>query len=131
MIDPQQPVRVYRNWKHDCYSIMQDGLLRASAREVVLSDVRFVVRESGRQRMLARRTKTVHAYAVGTLVDFVHPDDGRALGNVHGRVVFYDGWRFPHFVDAQSLDPVFAADRVHLSAEVTYIEASHPPSMAA
>ena len=57
MIDTTKPVRVFRNWKRGCYSIMQGGLVKASARAIRLHDVEFLVRESGRARMLRTNVK--------------------------------------------------------------------------
>ncbi len=71
VIDQNLPVRVFKNWKHGCYSIMQRGVVRASASQVRLTNVEFRVREAGRQRMLREKQKNVHAFAVGHLVDFV------------------------------------------------------------
>ncbi len=113
MIDPSQPVRVFRNWKHDCYSIMQGGRVRASASQVQLSGVEFLVRESGRNRMLRGLGKNVHAYAIGRLVDYVHPHDTRSLERIDGRGVFYDPYRYASFVDSDTLAPVTAAGIAH------------------
>ena len=111
MIDFSKPVRVFRNWKHDCYSIMQDGRLKASARQVRLSEVEFRVRESGRQRMLRKQRKNVHAYAIGRLLDFVHPADSRDLEGMGGRGVYYNPYEFSSFVDGETRAPVtFASD---------------------
>ncbi len=93
MIDQKLPVRVFKNLKYGCYSIMQRGVIRASAKQVRLSDVEFRVRESGRQRMLRERRKNVHAFAVGRLVDYVHPDDARELVRMEGRDAFNDPYR--------------------------------------
>ena len=121
MLDPDRPVRVFRNWKYHCWSIMQDGVLHASARQVRLADVEFRVRESGRQRMLRERRKNVHAYAVGRLVDWVHPDDGRQLESLEGRGVIYDAYRFPTFVDTDTHAPVTTSAAVRLDeGGVTY-----------
>jgi hypothetical protein len=108
MIDPNQPVRVFKNLKHGCYSIMQRGAVRASARQVRLCDVEFRVREAGRQRMLRERRRNVHAFAVGRLVDYVHPDDSRNIEPITGRGAFYDPYRFPSFVDRETNAPVTA-----------------------
>lgn len=113
VIDLNKPVRVFRNWKHDCYSIMQDGRLKASARQLRLSDVEFRVRESGRRRMLRNRRKNVHAYAVGRLLDFVHPDDDRDLEGMSGRGVYYNPYEFPSFVDGETRSPVTFASAAH------------------
>lgn len=131
MIDQNKPVRVFRNWKHGCYSIFQDGCLRASARQIRLHAVEFRVRESGRQRMLRERRRNVHAFAVGRLVDWVHPNDERCLDTIAGRGVRYDPYRFPTFVDRDTGAPVLGADVVQFDeAGVTYAAAG-PTDLAA
>ena len=110
MIDYERPVRVFKNWKLGCYNIMQSGMLLTSARQVRLSGVEFLVRESGRNRMLERGRRNVHAYAVGRLVDFVHPDDTRNLDQIAGRGVFYDPYRVSSFVYNETRDPINAAE---------------------
>lgn len=114
MIDPDRPVRVFRNLKHGGYSIMQAGRLMASARQVRLADVEFRVRESGRRRMLGEGRRTLHAFAVGRLTDWVHADEARDLGAVTGRGVIYDPHRFDAFVDRHTEQPVTAANIVQL-----------------
>lgn len=113
VIDPSKPVRVFKNLKLGCYSIMQNGALRASARQIRLSDVEFRVRESGRQRMLREQRRNVHAFVVGHLVEYVHPDETRNLDNITGRGVFYNPYRFASFVDCETETPVLKADMVH------------------
>ncbi len=121
MIDQSKPVRVFKNWKYHCYTIMQDGRLLASAKQVRLSTVEFRVRESGRQRMLRLKRKNVHAFAIGHLLDFVHPDDSRELTPMAGRAVFYDPIRFSSFVDGETEAPVLAADTAQFDETgVTY-----------
>lgn len=90
MIQAHLPVRVYWNYKHRCYSVFQGGAVRASAREVQLSQVEFRVREGGRQRMLREGRRVIHAYAIGYLEDAVHPDDPRRLSPFAGEPVRYD-----------------------------------------
>ena len=109
MLDWEKPVRVFKSLTHGCYSIVQDGRLRASAKQVRLGEVEFLVRESGRQRMLREGRRNVHAFAVGRLLDFVHPDEARSLGEMDGRPVHYDPYRFAHFVDFATEEPVKVA----------------------
>jgi len=113
MIDRARPVRVFKNWQRGCYSIMQDGVVRASAREVSLNQVEFLVRASGRARMLRLRRRNVHAYAVGLLDSFVHPDQLSSLPALAGRRAIYDPYRFASFVDTDTHAPVWAAEQVH------------------
>lgn len=113
MIDHNKPVRVFKNWKLGCYNIMQSGKLLASAKQVRLSGVEFLVRETGRKRMLVRGRRNIHAYAIGQLVDYVHPEDSRDLGKMEGRGVFYNPYRFTSFVDKETRVPITSADFVH------------------
>ncbi len=113
VIDESLPVRVFKNLKHGCYSIMQRGVIRASAKQVRLRDVEFRVRESGRQRMLRENRKNVHAFAVGRLVDYVHPAEERELAPMAGRSAFYDPYRFPCFVDRETNAPVIRVNVAH------------------
>ena len=113
MIDKNLPVRVFKNLKHGCYSIMQRGVIKASAKQVRLCDVEFRVRESGRQRMLREKRSNVHAFAVGRLMDYVHPGDDRELRRIAGRGAFYDPNRFSSFVDRETNAPVTRASVAH------------------
>ena len=117
VIDKNLPVRVFKNLKHDCYSIMQRGVIKASAKQVRLSGVEFRVREAGRQRALRENRKNIHAFAVGLLVDFVHPSDPRDIEPMAGRAAFYDPFRFPSFVDGETNDPVIAASAAHFDED--------------
>ena len=117
VIDKNLPVRVFKNLKYGCYSIMQRGVIRASAKQVRLSNVEFRVRESGRQRMLSEKRKNVHAFAVGHLVDYVHPGDERELEPMVGRSAFYDPYRYPSFVDGETKAPVIAVRAAHFDED--------------
>ena len=114
MINQDKPVRVFKNPTHGCYGILQDGKLKASARQVLLADVEFRVRESGRQRMIKEQRRNVHAFAVGMLVDYVHPSDERRLEGIEGRVVTYKPLESPQFFDKLTQTPVVNAELVHL-----------------
>lgn len=123
MIDYDKPVRVFKNLRHGCYTILQNGRPRASARQVRLVDVEFRIRESGRQRMLLELRRNVHAFAVGRLSDHVHPSEERRLSEIAGRRVYYDPYRFASFVDRETLTPVTFARIVQFDDHgVTYAE---------
>lgn len=83
-LNPNKPVWVYRNLKHGkntrpLYSVLQGGRVVRRTHRILLADVRFVVRENGRQRVLRDGRKNVHAFAVGKVV-------GSAMGiDRHGR----------------------------------------------
>ena len=114
MIDSRRPVRVFRNWKRGCYNIRQ-GRFVVSAREVCLVDVEFLVRRSGRQRMLESGRKNVHAYAVGNLLDFVSvTEPSRLLERASGgRALHYNPLVSERFVDSQTLAPLDGVARAY------------------
>ena len=122
MIDHNKPVRVFKNWKLGCYNIMQSGKLLASAKQVRLSGVEFLVRSTGRKRMLESGRRNVHAYAVGQLVDYVHPEDPRTLDKIEGRGVSYYPYRYEWFVDNETQTPVVGARMVQFEESgVVYV----------
>ena len=131
MIDRNAPVRVFKNLKHGCYSIMQGGVIKASARQVRLADVEFRVREAGRRRMLRERRKNEHAFAVGRLVDFVHPDEPRDIEPMPGRAVVYDPYRFESFVDRETRLPVTAASAARFDEHGVVYTLGDPLDVAA
>jgi hypothetical protein len=114
MIKRHIPVRVYWNYKHRCYSIFKAGAVRASAKSVRLENVELKVRESGRQKSLKENRKVVHAYAIGLLVDYVHPSEDRQLDILSGRRAFYNPYQYANFVDEDTALPIKFADIVQL-----------------
>lgn len=67
-------VKIYKNLHNNLYSIMacqghNKGRVIGYADRILMRDVRFEVRQSGRERVLAEQRKNVHAYVVGTLIN--------------------------------------------------------------
>jgi hypothetical protein len=123
VIDPDKPVRVIRNWKHDCYTILQNGRPKASAKQVRLADVEFLVRTSGRNKMLRERKRNVHAYAVGRLIDYTHPDEDRVIEPIRGRSIAYKPYHAATFVDVETDTPVSTAKVVHFQENGVFYHA--------
>ena len=69
-IDHDRTVRVYRNLHKKCYSIQQDGLVKAHATELYLFDSVFQVNKKGRERVLVEKKKNVHAFVVESFVEY-------------------------------------------------------------
>lgn len=71
-----QDAWVYRNLMRTTgvwYSIVQRGLVIGHTTEIALTDVRFIVREGGRRRVLETGVKNVHAFVVGRVVPGYRP----------------------------------------------------------
>jgi hypothetical protein len=70
-LDVAEPVDIYRNLHKSCWSVRQGGLVKQhieNAQAFVMRDVRFVVSDKGRQRVLREKSKNVHAVARGILL---------------------------------------------------------------
>lgn len=66
LIDPNKPVRVYRNLHTGLWSVKQ-GVVRFHTDHIYLHTVQFVVKEKNRQKVIREKRKNVHAYVVGYL----------------------------------------------------------------
>lgn len=110
-------VRVYRNLHTKTLSMQtktpKGWRVTGHPESVKLTDVKLVVREAGRQRVLKEKRKNVHAWLEGDLV----PDWTRAV-MVFERLLYnpykYDAWT------TSSGDSVSHADgaKVHANGEV-------------
>jgi hypothetical protein len=137
-------VRIYRNlspqyrerraWSVMAYEGPNKGRIIEIVDGIVLKDVRFVVNEGGRQRVIQEKRKNVHAFVDGTLVktfafDTLKKDlDGETLAPSSGARsrVSYDPYRFSTFVREDcGLAPVSEARVVVVAPRGVY--AALPP----
>ena len=100
-------------------SVKVPGQRIAYASWVSMRNVKFVVSEAGRQRCLRERVRNVHAWVVGDEIlrceaGFPGEFDRAPTGY---RKALYDPFKGPSFVDAETLEPVHAADYVIMSGK--------------
>ena len=91
-IDHSKPVKVYRNLHKGCWSIKQNGLVKAHSDEVNLFDCNFLVNEKNRQKVIKEKRKNVHAFVKGYIwnTPFVMVHNGIASYNPYANNYFYD-----------------------------------------
>ena len=58
-------VRVYRNLRKECFSVMEKGRVIDHVSNVILANAKLIVSEAGRQRVLRDKRKNVHAFVEG------------------------------------------------------------------
>ena len=131
--------RVYRNITTGKISIQQrnetgNWYVVGHADDVILHNPRFLVSESGRQRVLRKQQKNVHAYVTGNLIDSTNlqPYKNRVVDSsrswqVNARAVdallhrgvpvTYNPYKFATFVYRLSGAPIHAAEYAEISAE--------------
>jgi hypothetical protein len=103
-----QRVRIYRNLRKQCFSVLLRGRVVAHCYCAVLTDVEFRVSPAGRARVLREKRKNVHAFAIGTVVgpDCLRSGDGL-------RRITYNPYKAGTFTDAAGC-PVYRASMVLL-----------------
>lgn len=107
LIDPNKPIRVYRNLATKLWSVKQ-GVVRLHANCIFLKTANFVVSEKGRQRVLREKQKNVHAYVQGYICD--RPDCFTV--DVDCYEVTYNPYKYKHFVTGDKA--ALSADTVGL-----------------
>ena len=125
VLDYSRPVQVYRNLHRACWSVRQDGLVKAYTDIVHLTDARFVVNDKGRDRVVLTKSKGVHAWLKGII--HPKPERVRAFGDERWRRVVYNPYKNKQFTLAKGSKPITKADRAwmilpHVWAETKYYE---------
>lgn len=104
-LDKDRPVGVYRNLHRNCYSVKQDGLVKAHADELMLNNCTFHVNANGRKRVRETKRKEVHAWIKGFLSDIMPVDPPKWFDQV-----FYNPYKndtFMHRVEVGAMSATF------------------------
>lgn len=103
LLNPEKPVRCYRNLHTGLWSVKQ-GVVRFHTSEIVLTNAKFIVNETGRQRVLREQRKNVHAYVVG----YIYPSV-----SFIGEEVYYNPYTCSNFMIGK--DPILKTGMVRLA----------------
>tara|TARA_Y100000588_G_scaffold87320_1_gene92996 strand:+ start:1699 stop:2079 length:381 start_codon:yes stop_codon:yes gene_type:complete len=98
-IDTSRKVFVYKNLHKDCWSVKQDGLVKAHTKSINLWDCSFRVNAKGRAKVLEEKRKNVHAGIVGYI-------DENEMAMTFGTAVTYNPYKYSTFVEKDTEDPV-------------------------
>ena len=106
-LDMRRKVFVYKNLHRDCWSVRQDGRVKAHCNNITLRDCVFRVNERNRQKVLRERQKNVHAGVHGYICDNDHTHN-----ELNTRAVSYDPYRFAHFFHVEDHSAIHKAKLV-------------------
>jgi len=98
-------VEIYYNLHRHCLSIRHKGLVVRHADEVVLDNVKFVVSQAGRRRVLEEKRKNVHAFVRG------EASASNDFDSEYGVVDKYNPYKYNSFVTADET-PIKGAKKV-------------------
>ena len=114
-IDESKKVFVYKNLHKDCWSIKQDGLVKAhsDSKPIHLYSAMMKVNTKGRERVLKEKRKNVHAGISGYIA---HPDPSFACWDDIGwwemAPITYNPYKHSSFVDSRTKKPRWFASFV-------------------
>lgn len=106
-------VMVYYNLHKHTFSIRHNNIVIMHADVVKLRNVEFRVREGGKEKVRVEKSKNVHAFVIGDLVDFCeYPCEN--MVEPSGIVVTYNPYKFDSFVIKKTEEPVYNAKEVEM-----------------
>ena len=110
-------VEVYFNLHKHIFSVRQcsTGRVIIHSAKVHIRDPKFVVRQSGRERVLREGKKNVHAFVRGEITHF----DDFDPDYLDYTLVAYNPYKFDTFVDVTDTMPVRTAKRAMLELQPT------------
>lgn len=118
---------VYRNLNANKLSVMIKGIVHAHASIIWLKNAEFVIRVSGREKVLKEQRKNVHAFVKGTaMMSQVDIDSSveRAYENLEnlGYIrVYYNPYKVESFVEFDSLEPIHKAKEAVIVMDRVYV----------
>jgi len=109
-----QKVMVYYNLHKHTFSVQKNGLVVMHADYVKLENVEFRVRQGGKDKVRREMSKNVHAFVIGTLVDFCQYPCNDIPDEPTGDVVTYNPYKYDTFVYKETEEPVLKASEVDM-----------------
>ena len=107
-------VMVYYNLHKHTFSVTYDGKVIMYADYVKLGDVEFRVRKGGKEKVRLEKSKNVHAFVIGKLLDYCeYPCDELPVTDSN-RIVTYNPYKHDSFVYKQSEEPIYGAKEVDM-----------------
>ena len=109
-----QKVKVYYNLHKHTFSVQKNGLVVLHADYIKLKDVKFRVQPAGKEKVRQEKSKNVHAFVNGTLVDFCQYPCDNIPEEPNGDIVTYNPYKYDTFVYKETEEPVLTATEVDM-----------------
>ena len=107
-------VMVYYNLHKHTFSVSYDSKVILHADYVKLGDVEFRVRPGGKDRVRKEKSKNVHAFVIGTLLEYCEYPCEDIPNPQSDMIVTYDPYKFDTFVYKNTEEPVYRAKEVDM-----------------
>jgi len=107
-------VMVYYNLHKHTFSVTYKSKVILHADFVKLSDVEFRVRQGGKEKVRTDKSKNVHAFVIGTLVDYCQYPCPNIPEESNDNIVTYNPYKYDSFVYKSNEKPVYTAKEVDM-----------------
>ena len=107
-------VMVYYNLHKHTFSVTYKGRLISHSDYVKLEDVEFRVRQGGRERVVREKSKNVHSFVIGTLMDYCEFPCENLPEEPNNNIVTYNPYKHNSFVYKGTDEPIYSADEVEM-----------------
>lgn len=109
-----QRVKVYYNLHKHTFSVKKQELVMLHADYVKLENVEFRVRPGGKEKVRQDKSKNVHAFVIGELIDYCQYPCDNIPEEPTGEIVTYNPYKHDSFVYLETEEPVFNAIEVDM-----------------
>ena len=107
-------VKVYYNLQKHTFSVTYDEKVIIYADYVKLGDVEFRVRKGGKERVRSEKSKNVHAFVIGKLLDYCEYPCDEIPTPSSDKVVTYNPYKNDTLVFKNTEEPVYHAQEVDM-----------------
>jgi len=107
-------VMVYYNLHKHTFSVTYKSKVILHADYVKLRDVEFRVRTGGKEKVRAEKSKNVHAFVIGDLVDYCKYPCENMPEESNSNVVTYNPYKYDSFVYKSNEQPIYRAKEVDM-----------------
>jgi hypothetical protein len=107
-------VMVHYNLNKHTFSITYKNKLITHADHIKLNDVEFRVRPGGRNRVLEDKRKNVHAFVIGTLLEYCKYPCESLPNETNNNIVTYDPYKYSSYVMKDTKEPIYNVGGVEM-----------------
>jgi hypothetical protein len=107
-------VMVYYNLHKHTFSVTYKSKVIMHADYVKLGDVEFRVRKAGKERVRLEKSKNVHAFVIGNLMDYCEYPYDDIPNPPSDMIVTYNPYKHNSFVYKENEEPVYYATEVDM-----------------
>lgn len=107
-------VMVYYNLRKHTFSVTLKDKVIFHSDYLKLRDVEFRVRKGGKDRVRSEKSKNVHAFVIGNLIDYCEYPCNEIPAPTSDEVITYDPYKYDSFVYKKNGEEIFDAKEVEM-----------------